>query len=202
MPSLIEPVYYPFRYWSIRQLFGIPTHLTYKERVTLYRLGRSLDQLGRQPIALEIGSYLGASSAFLASGLKQSGKDGKLICIDTWENNAMSEGGRDTMTEFLTNTKELARWIQPIRGWSTAVVNKVREHAGEIDLLFIDGDHSYEGCLADWRAYNSLLRSNAIVVMHDIGWADGVAKVVNEEIRPVTVNEHRLPNMWWGELGR
>jgi len=201
MSSLLEPAYYAFRYWSIRQLFGIPTHLTYEERATLYRLGRRLERIGRRPIALEIGSYLGASSAFLASGLKQSGQDGKVICIDTWENNAMSEGGRDTMAEFLANTRELAGWIQPIRGWSTAVVNTVREHAGEIDLLFIDGDHSYEGCLADWQAYNPLLASNAIVVMHDVGWADGVARVINEEIRPATINEQRLPNMWWGELG-
>ena len=202
MSNPLEPAYYALRYWSIRHLFSIPTHLTHEERVVLYRLGFKLAKKGRRSIAVEVGSYLGASSAFLASGLKQTGQDGKVICIDTWENDAMSEGGRDTMAEFLANTAALTEWIQPIRGWSTAVVDKVREHAGEIDLLFIDGDHSYEGCLADWRAYNPLLASNAIVVMHDVGWAEGVTKVIDEEIRPATINEQRLPNMWWGQLGR
>ena len=121
-----------------------------------------------------------------------------MYCVDTWANDAMTEGSRDTMKEFSTNTGGLSEWIVPIRGWSTKVVDDVKSKAGEIDLLFIDGDHSYESCLADWQAYQPLLSTRAIVVMHDIGWAEGVQRVVNENIRPLVTSEDRLPNMWWG----
>ena len=116
----------------------------------------------------------------------------------------MTEGNRDTMAEFLHNTREFSKYIEPIRGWSTdpKVVGLVAHLAGKIDLLFIDGDHGFEGALADWKTYNPLLSKNAIVAMHDIGWAEGVQRVVAEEIRPRAARESRLTNLWWGWMGQ
>ena len=37
-----------------------------------------------------------------------------------------------------------------------------------IDLLFIDGDHSYEGCLADFRMYQDLVGTDGLIALHDI----------------------------------
>jgi predicted O-methyltransferase YrrM len=37
-----------------------------------------------------------------------------------------------------------------------------------IDVLFIDGDHSYEGVRADFEMYAPLVRSGGIVTFHDI----------------------------------
>lgn len=137
----------------------------------------------------------------LGAAASRSGTDAKVYCIDTWENNAMSEGSRNTMDEFLANTHAFSKWIVPIRGWSTEVVDQVRERVDKVNLLFIDGDHSYENCLADWTTYRPLLSKRAIVVMHDIGWAEGVQRVVEEEIRPQVIKEGLLPNMWWGCIG-
>ena len=39
--------------------------------------------------------------------------------------------------------------------------------SGLVDVLFIDGDHSYEGVLADWLLYHSLVKPGGIVVFHD-----------------------------------
>lgn len=38
---------------------------------------------------------------------------------------------------------------------------------GEIDLLFIDGDHSYEGCTADLTNWYSKLTRGGHIVLHD-----------------------------------
>jgi len=37
-----------------------------------------------------------------------------------------------------------------------------------IDLLFIDGDHSYEGVVADYDLYRPLVRPGGLIVFHDI----------------------------------
>ena len=44
------------------------------------------------------------------------------------------------------------------------------------DFAFIDGDHTIQGCLADWRAVDELLADGGIVLLHDTmpevcGWA-------------------------------
>lgn len=37
----------------------------------------------------------------------------------------------------------------------------------KIDLLHIDGDHSYEGCMRDWELYSPLVASGGVVLLHD-----------------------------------
>lgn len=176
--------------------FKCPSHLTTKEKIKLCELAKGCS------FVAEIGSYLGASACCFASGLEQmSGwTSGKIICIDTWHNDAMSEGERDTWLEFKRNTERYASQIQPVRGFSTDVVGQVKVISEHLDLLFIDGDHSYEGVKADWEAYKRLMRPNSIVIFHDIGWAEGVRRVVNEDVMPLCVEHSSLPNMWWGKL--
>ena len=189
------------RHPSLRSLFDLPTHLTDREKIALFRTARSRSRTARRPIKIvEIGAYLGASSSFMAAALGDGG--GEVFCIDTWTNDAMSEGNRDTLAEFLVNTDRFKSRIRPVRGWShdTNVIAEVSTAVGIIDLLFIDGDHSYAGALNDWRRYSPLLAPGAVVAMHDVGWAEGVQRVLEEDIRPHIRREWRLPNLWWGQL--
>ena len=48
-----------------------------------------------------------------------------------------------------------------------AMIRKVARLAGSVDLLFIDGDHSYGAVRADWENYHSLVRRGGIVAFHD-----------------------------------
>ena len=41
-----------------------------------------------------------------------------------------------------------------------------RDHAS-VDFVFIDGDHSEDGLLADWRAWSPLVEPGGIVALHD-----------------------------------
>jgi predicted O-methyltransferase YrrM len=38
----------------------------------------------------------------------------------------------------------------------------------QIDMLFIDGDHTYEGVKMDWEMYSQLVRPGGLVVFHDV----------------------------------
>jgi predicted O-methyltransferase YrrM len=114
----------------------------------------------------------------------------------------MSEGSRDTWSEFTANTRTYSEYLVPIRGYSTGVVEEVRKITSTVDLIFVDGDHSYEGVKADWEAYKQFLHPGAIAIFHDYGWADGVKRVVHENVMPLVSEYDRLPNMWWGTLAK
>ena len=38
----------------------------------------------------------------------------------------------------------------------------------ELDFLFIDGDHSYEGVKQDYELYSPLVKKGGIIAFHDI----------------------------------
>jgi cephalosporin hydroxylase len=177
----------------LKPSFRVESHLTIAERVALYQLAC------RARYVMEVGSYMGASACCFGAALKRGG-EGKVICVDTWNNDAMSEGHRDTWAAFLGNTAEYKNFIFPIKGFSVDVVEAVREIAPRVDLLFIDGDHSYDAVRADWCAYRSFLDLGSVVAFHDYGWAEGVRKVVQEDVMPWTGNYNALPNMWWGTV--
>jgi len=195
----LSSAYFKFRiqrkYPFLQPLFSVPSDLTPQERYQLYELAA-----GRETV-LEIGSYIGASACCFGAACKQSGK-GRVFCIDTWNNDSMSEGSKDTYREFLENTAPFSDYVVPIRGFSTEVATQVKSAVQRIDLLFIDGDHSYSGAKADWETYKDRLRQGSIVVFHDYGWADGVRRVVHEDVSPVIDVSAQLSNMWWGTVSQ
>jgi hypothetical protein len=168
---------------------GIFSHLTLREKVFLYATARSLP---RRNCVVEIGSYLGASSCFLAAGISK--RDGRVYCIDTWSNDAMTEGPKDTYSAFLANTKPYRTTITPLRSRSENAASLVVE---PIDLLFVDGDHSYEGVSGDLRSWLPKLNPNAWLLLHDYGWAEGVQRAIREMVAPVSATEPIvLPNLF------
>jgi predicted O-methyltransferase YrrM len=177
------------------QLDRIPTHLRRAERYRLYDLARTV----RGPI-LEVGSYLGASAGTLALGLREQGGDvaeRRLYCVDTWQNDTMSEGSRDTFAEFRRNVRDFEDMITVLRGRSVDVARNFRSPLG---MLFVDGDHSYEGVTADIEAWLPKLRKGGVAVFHDIGWAEGVQRAVREHVLPRARRHRRLTNLLWAWL--
>lgn len=191
MSDIALKIIYP----NLRPAFNVESHMTFNERVVLYKLSNSLVRIA------EIGSYIGASACCFGAGVNAN-KLKQIICIDTWNNDAMSEGNRDTWDEFKKNTTGFSQHVIPLRGLSTDVVEQVRKIAPYLDLLFIDGDHSYEGVKADWEAYKDFLKPSSLVVFHDYGWAEGVKRVVHEDVMPLVSSYDHLPNMWWGTLAK
>jgi predicted O-methyltransferase YrrM len=169
--------------------WNIPTYTTSDELLTIYNLAKSLS---KKSVLLEVGSYLGASSLMIAKGIKKSSK---LICVDTWQNDAMSEGKWDSYKIFLSNIRPVKDRIETVQSTSIEASNKINEH---LDMIFIDGDHSYEAVKNDVSNWFPKLKSGGIIVMHDIGWATGVQKVVEEDVKPFLREHDNLPNIFWG----
>jgi len=147
---------------------------THKEELAaLYNLAAQLPDGAR---VLEIGSYLGASTCYLAAGLR--GRKASIVCIDTWENQTMPDGVRDTYAEFKANTKGVSHLITTIRKRSDQVV------AGELgapyDMIFLDGDHSYAAVKQDFELAADVLTPNGVLAFHDSRFFQGVSRVIGE----------------------
>lgn len=170
-------------------VWNIFTHTTEQERFLLFKLASSLAE---NSTIVEIGSYLGASTCFLAAGCLKN--NGHVYAIDTWQNDAMSEGKRDTFEEFKRNTKRYEKLISPIRSNSREAGEKFLK---TVDLLFVDGDHSYEGVVADLKTWLPKMRNNSWLLLHDWGWAQGVKQAIEEIVKPIENGRPiTLPNLY------
>lgn len=190
----VEKICYVYNLLFFSKERAIPTHLTEREKLQLFLLARK----AQGECLVEIGSYLGASSSFIAAGIRSSDNPNKKVyCVDTWTNIAMSEGQRETFGEFISNTSNSRDQIVAIKSDSKEAACSFNQ---PVSFLFIDGDHSYEGVMADVKAWFPLLQPGAVVVFHDIGWASGVQQVIGELVAEKASKKGNLPNMYWAWL--
>ncbi len=70
----------------------------------------------------------------------------------------------------------------------------------QLDVLFIDGDHSYEGVRRDFDLYSPLVRKGGMIALHDI--VPGPPALVGEvprfwqELKPKHAKSHELVEDW------
>ena len=131
----------------------------------LYGLARSI----KPRVCVEIGSARGKSACAVGLALRRNG-GGKLYAIDPhsptdWNdtssvdsfaiiNEHLKKCGAENFVEVVRKTSGEAA-----KGWDK-----------KIDLIFIDGDHSYEGVKADWELFLPHLNEFGVVVFHDTLW--------------------------------
>ena len=53
-----------------------------------------------------------------------------------------------------------------------------------LDLLYIDGDHSYEGVKADFDMYSGLIRPGELIIFHDIAGTNRSTIVMSTSFGP------------------
>ena len=88
------------------------------------------------------------------------------------EGNSDQDHGINTIELVTENINQNNPWNHEydlIKGSShdSKVINYVKENYPEIDLLFIDGDHTKKGVLQDWDDYSNLVTKGGIVVFDD-----------------------------------
>jgi len=120
--------------------------------------------------AVEIGVYEGASAAALVGAL---GPEAELHLIDPFGSrpDALPQGW--AASEWASR-RALARALRargheaPRVRWHVSLSHEVAARwTGEVDLVFIDGDHSEAGCELDWRDWHRFVADGGRVVFHD-----------------------------------
>lgn len=122
----------------------------------------------RPKIVLEIGTAFGGT-LFLLS--KFSNSDALLISIDLPEGQfgrGYSSLQRSFYKSFASNNQKIVIIRNNSHSSSTLRIVKKILNTKKIDVLFIDGDHTYEGVKKDFKMYSPLVKKNGIVAFHDI----------------------------------
>jgi predicted O-methyltransferase YrrM len=131
----------------------------------LYGLARAL----KPEVAVEIGSARGKSACYVGAALKQNDR-GKLYAIDPHVRTDWNDlDSIDTLAEMRANIKtlHLESHVEIVREMSS---DAAANWSHPIDMLFIDGDHSYEGVKRDWELFSPHVSSFGVVVFHDTIW--------------------------------
>jgi predicted O-methyltransferase YrrM len=131
----------------------------------LYGLVRSM----KPNLCVEIGSARGRSACSIGMALKENGR-GKLKAIDphrkTEWNDYQSVDTFETITHNLS-VLELTDWVEILRCTSDEAA---KGWTATIDMIFIDGDHSYPGVKHDWELFVPHVGPFGVVVFHDTLW--------------------------------
>ena len=141
----------------------------------------------RPQVIVEIGSARGRSTCAMALACKQN-EQGHVYAIDPHDLNPWTEIGTGGQTEqFLRSRLRNYR----LEEWCDIIVRTSREAAREwirpIDLLFIDGDHSFDGVRDDFELFRPWMAPDSLVLFHDTAWSYNQARA--DEPQPGDLRE-------------
>jgi len=166
---------------ELAQAFG---YLTLDEVAFIKELVESLPE---DPLIVNIGAGVGTS----ALAMLEAREDIFLITIDVFQG-ARPEGGLANEKFALDEAGiNLDRYVQ-IKGDSLEIVEAWEER---IDLLFVDGNHSYHHVKAEIELWILHLNDKGIIALHDCRLADDIEDVwpgVRQAVDELLTDKHFL----------
>ena len=130
----------------------------------LYGLARAA---GDGP-ALELGTNVGISSAYIAAGLRAAGGGGAVTTLD-------ASPYRQRLARGVHSNLGLEN-VSYVLGEFTATLAPTLEQLGTVRLAFIDGHHQYRPTLDYFEQTLPYAAPGAIFVFDDVRWSDGMKK--------------------------
>lgn len=202
IPILKERLYFKLRwflkhgirYFKILDYWYIAGWLSENEAIALYDLVLKINT--KNPVIVELGSWLGKSSIVLAKALSYK-KAGILYCVDSFDLDG-DNFSRDTYIkeqkklnssvkeQFIFNIKKskVLKYIKILEGKSYEVAKNFKD---QIDLLFIDANHNYDSVKLDFFLWKDFIKIGGFIAFHDANVEKehlngGPLRLIKEEI--------------------
>lgn len=161
----------------IEKFSKIKGFLDEKEGKALYQACKMSFKSGN---CAEVGSYCGKSACYIGLACKEIGS--KLYSVDHHRGSEEQQYGEEyfdaelydvstsrvnTLPLFLKNIKKfnLQDYIEPIVMTSVDASIRVPD---ELDLIFIDGSHTFESARNDYLHWKPKLRPGGVLAIHDV----------------------------------
>ncbi len=155
------------------------------------------------PVAVEIGSWLGKSTIVIGTALSAT-NSAKLYCVDPFD----ASGDTRSETRYRRDAQALAT---PLRtafdhhmaaAGLTSMIHVLQGKSAEvgggwkepIDFLFIDGDHSYAGVVADFDTWVPHLKLGGYLLFHDTWFENPGGGMTEYHTGPAQVVTERVLN--------
>lgn len=122
--------------------------------------GQHLANLATGKIVLEIGSYYGRSTIWLARTAKE------VQCVDTFKGTGLGEHRPSTWEEFNINLKRFGVEVKAHIGLSQDIVPNLTD---KFELIFIDGNHNEPFVRTDIAMSINKLLPGGLIALHDYG---------------------------------
>ncbi len=137
----------------------------------LQMLERCVDSMPTRVI-VEIGAAGGCSSIVLGLAAKRHGAH--VWSVEPWPTARWHENiARYDLADTMTLVEGESPWVDP------------RQVAGEIDLLFIDGDHRSPWIVADFRAWEPFVRIGGVIAFHDWNGKRGIWRWIRDAVEMI-----------------
>lgn len=190
---------------DIRRLFRVvvrgdfsPIGVQCGDRGTLVELWKRQ----RYKVGVEIGVHRAGYSLCILNGVP----DVYLHAVDPWGVYPTSHLTKDSQANnyqmALNRLKPVSDRVTIHKDYSENVYSKFKD--GSLDFLFIDGDHTFDGCALDLIHWCPKVRDGGIVAVHDYNAMrrGGVIESVNAYTRchliaPWYVTREEFPTAFW-----
>ena len=159
-------------------------------------------------VIVEIGSFFGSSTVFLAGSRKLKGA-GKVHCVDPFNGSGDSFSvphynaiigafaARSPREHFDQNIRAagLSDWVEVHQGTAEEIATA---WTAPIDLLFLDGDQSPAGARTAYEGWSPWLKLGGVIALHNSNPReydaehDGHYLIATEEIHPPRYIERHL----------
>ncbi|MFX4284476.1 O-methyltransferase [Aliarcobacter butzleri] len=137
---------------------------------------------------VEIGIFMGVSTIWAASALKDLEIDAKIYSIDLFNNKRIDENHFEYVKNIIKSA-EISDIVELFQLNSYIDFEKFLPNLSnkKIDFLFIDGDHTPRGATLDFLKFNDYLAIGGYIMLHDIfpeycGW-EGPAFIIDQYIK-------------------
>jgi predicted O-methyltransferase YrrM len=146
---------------------------------------------------LEIGSYVGSSASLLLNHPYKT----NIFCIDPCILSPDHYNGSSNQYHTLYNNLKKSNiynnFVKIYRNYSTdsTLLHNLKEQKITTDILFIDGDNSYDAVIQDWNNFKGFVNVGGFIVFDDYNdeiYSPQVKPAVQEIVKNIDLNEFEI----------
>jgi methyltransferase family protein len=130
-----------------------------------YNLVRNLEP----GLVVELGSWKGTSFYSFCQAVKDTKSKTKLIAVDTWQGDSHAgHFGDKVFNDFNAILTKYYNGVSAshLRKSFNEAVNDFEDQT--IDILHIDGFHTYQAVSNDFNTWKSKMKANGVILFHDV----------------------------------